>query len=126
MKYTTTVIPAILLLIPTHAFPQPPPGPTPAWQISLYQNKRCTGETTFFYGNATLPCHDAILNGGALGYIVEINNRSNCTVQFSDDTSCNRTIGVVGAGAGLTGCRAPDVQGVEGADAQIRRFSVNC
>ncbi|PWY90832.1 hypothetical protein BO70DRAFT_79605 [Aspergillus heteromorphus CBS 117.55] len=98
MKSTFTVVTALLL---THvrALPNQSPTPTPAWQISLYQNSKCTGETTFFFGNGTLPCHDAILNGGALGYIVEINNGSTCSVRLSGDIGCNSTIGVVEAGA---------------------------
>ncbi|PYH80363.1 hypothetical protein BO82DRAFT_109285 [Aspergillus uvarum CBS 121591] len=97
---------------------------TTAWQISLYQNKRCTGQTTYFSGNTSLPCHDAILNGGALGYIVQIANGSNCSVVFSSDTQCKQTNSTtVHLNSTASMCQVMKIQNQE---MQIRRFSVNC
>lgn len=111
----------LAILFPAHAFPYTQNriiAPNTTWEISLYQNTHCTGVETSFSGNGTLPCHDAILNGGSLGYIATMSIVSNCSVQVFNDTVCSQIIDVVGSGI----CQAPVLQ----EDVLIRRFSIVC
>ncbi|RAK98892.1 uncharacterized protein BO80DRAFT_446992 [Aspergillus ibericus CBS 121593] len=125
---TIPTITLLLLLhhpIPTHALPNPQNQPTTTpltttWQISLYQNPQCTGETTSFSGNGSLPCHDTILNGGALGYIVTTSAQSNCSIRVFDDTACRSLVEVVD-GVSWGACRVPDLQ-----EGEIRGVLVLC
>ncbi|PYI06158.1 hypothetical protein BO78DRAFT_397570 [Aspergillus sclerotiicarbonarius CBS 121057] len=109
---------------PIYALPQPQKQQqtiTTAWQISLYQNPQCTGETTSFSGNGSIPCHDTILNGGALGYIVTMSARSNCSIRVFDDTACRSIIDVVDGDESQRRCRVPDFQ-----EEEIRGVEVFC
>lgn len=101
-----------------------------AWQLSLYQNTHCTGETTFHSGNGTRPCAASILNGGALAYIPVVRSGSNCRITLFGDELCSRaeTVGVVvGGEGGLKGrkvkCQVPEG---EGGGKEIRSFRVVC
>ncbi|PWY96416.1 hypothetical protein BO94DRAFT_9135 [Aspergillus sclerotioniger CBS 115572] len=122
---TLTTISGLLHPVPIHARPHPQaqqtsPTTTTRWQISLYQNQQCTGETTSFSGNGSVICHDTILNGGALGYIVTMGAWSNCSVRVFDDTACRRLIDVVD-GENNGSCQVPDVQ-----EEEIRGVEVSC
>ncbi|PYH48751.1 uncharacterized protein BP01DRAFT_379157 [Aspergillus saccharolyticus JOP 1030-1] len=129
MKNTLAVWSLILSLLChiTTAFPSfkgSTLNPSTAWQILLYQNKRCTGQTTSFSGNTSLPCHDAILNGGALGYIVQIANGTNCSVQLFSDPKCKQTSNTtLTLNSTASTCQ---VMRIQEQDMEIRRFSVIC
>ncbi|OJI81898.1 hypothetical protein ASPTUDRAFT_45226 [Aspergillus tubingensis CBS 134.48] len=116
------LLPALATLFHVHAFPHSQKqifASNTTWQISLYQNRQCTGEETSFSGNRTLSCHDSILNGGSLGYITTtMGNGSNCSVQVFNDTTCSQTIDVTGSGI----CQTPVLQ----EDVLIRGFSISC
>ncbi|GIK00202.1 hypothetical protein Aspvir_004222 [Aspergillus viridinutans] len=100
----------------------PSPAPTPAnhpvrWRLHLYQNTRCSGEDTLYSGSGSLACENEILNGGALGYISEIQQPA-CEVLLFSDERCKRSIGTI-APHSPRKCQAPNI---EGKKAEIRSF----
>ncbi|KAE8147876.1 hypothetical protein BDV25DRAFT_142311 [Aspergillus avenaceus] len=119
-------IPALFALSTVNALPSiiQYHFPNATWEFSLYQNNHCTGEITLFYGTKGTPCRDAILNGGALGYINNKIADSNCTVHLFNDSHCsrNRTVDILGNEERQT-CLVPTW---EGSKTQIKSYYVRC
>ncbi|PLB37967.1 uncharacterized protein BDW47DRAFT_125947 [Aspergillus candidus] len=132
LSFLLTTNPPTAHAIPTQIQPQTSQiadkHTSSAWQLSLYQNTHCTGETTFYSGNGTHPCASSILNGGALAYISTVRSASKCKVTLFGDEGCSRaeTVGVIVAGGegGKEGeCEVLDAVG---GGTEIRSLRVVC